>query len=351
MREIAGTRKEFANISWPVNEQETFGLLLQTMISCPIGIPVNLLVLFISFRCSKIDGDYKYFLANLSMCDLLYLLSTLFVSCYHLYHRLLNIPMNAVQCSVETIFGYTAGLCVGFAIPLASINRYFMIVRNAENWFTKKRIIIICLTAYIPFIYPVTIFLFAPYTVAYYRCRYTLYIPFLIEAFFAYVIVIVYPTIMFCNFMIYRVLSKHIQTTTALLNLTPQQIDNEQSILKAIVIQGMLPVVCALPAGVMLITVFLFGWGSSNIMVFEFNAFFVLNLTDLCWCFFMLSPMFDAIIALLIVKQYRAAFLDMKKKLLSRLRCCCSPDNSESSLMFQNRSNQVNFFRSLIPPN
>lgn len=206
MRKIEGTAEDFANITWPANANATLVLSLTAVVGSVVGIPANLAVLYLSFFSSNIVGDYKYFIANLALCDLSYCLSTIFQCAVHLHHRFGYVPMDVTTCSWQTLVAYTAGLCLGFAMPLSSINRFAAIVLD-KDWFSDKRpVILLCLTSYIPIIHQILSSLFAPYVVYYPYCNYTWYVPYSIEPLFAYVIAIVYPTIIFCNYRIHRVL-------------------------------------------------------------------------------------------------------------------------------------------------
>jgi hypothetical protein len=318
MREIAGTMEDFANKTWPANANATLSLSLTAFISCSIGVPANILVICLSLFSSKIQGEYKYFIANLAFCDLSYCLSCLFQCVFHLYHRFGNVPMNVTRCNWQTFLPYTTGLCTGFAIPLASINRYVVIVLDKDYWFEKKRtVLLLCLTAYIPVSYMVISFLFSPYVVYFPYCNYTSYIPFGIEPFFAYVIAIVYPTIIFCNYRLYRVLSKHMSSLKTILNKTTSQVENERSILKAIVLQGALPAISAFPIGMVLFGMSLSGWPNVTVVLFHWSDDLVLTLPDVCWCIYVTTPSIDALIDLFVVKQYRTALAHV----LSRFPC------------------------------
>jgi hypothetical protein len=47
------------------------------------------------------------------------------------------------------------------------------------------------------------------------------------------------PMLGFCSLRVYQMLSQHISVVAALLNKTPEEIRNERSILKVIVIQAL----------------------------------------------------------------------------------------------------------------
>jgi hypothetical protein len=130
------TRTELFNITWPANNSESFAFVFIPLINCSIGIPVNLLVLFLSFCSPHIKGNYKYFLANLSICNLMSLSCLIFEGFFHLYYVIFDVPMNVFRCTLENIIGYAARLCLGYAMPFTWLNRYFVIARNQEQRMT-----------------------------------------------------------------------------------------------------------------------------------------------------------------------------------------------------------------------
>lgn len=104
-------------------------------------------------------------------------------------------------------------------------------------------------------------------------------------------------------------------STVAILNKSASQLENERSILKAIIVQGAAPVFCALPIGMVLIGVFFFDWKSVNWVVLNASEDMVLTTTDICWIFFVITPSIDALVVLVVVKQYRKACADILKRL------------------------------------
>jgi hypothetical protein len=321
MDKVVGSAVAYKNITWPADNNATLTLFLHTFASFAFGIPTSLFVLLVSFFSSKIEGNYKYFIANSAFFDLGYCTAQVFVLCFHLYHIYFNVPMNAVKCTILSFAPNTTGMCLCFAIPLTSVNRYFVIVKGKEKWFTKKLIVLICMTALFPILYPIKTFLFARYITICPYCQYSLYIPYSLDIFLIYIIFVSYTALIFCNYSIYRVLSQHVTSLSKFYNSTAEQIKNERSLLKAIVIQGVVPVFTALPAGVVFISVYLFGfgWGETTFTIFMFNDGTSLSLTDLCLLCFAFTPTIDALVVLFVVKQYRKACSAILKKIVSKL--------------------------------
>jgi hypothetical protein len=138
MRKSLGPLADFANVTWPANPNGTLSIILEVFFTSLGGIPANLLVLYLSFFGKGIVGNYKYFLANLAVCDLLSCLATIFQLCVHLYHLLGGIPFNTTTYYIQLFPEWCFGFCAAATLPFASINRYFVICRNQNEWFTRK---------------------------------------------------------------------------------------------------------------------------------------------------------------------------------------------------------------------
>lgn len=321
MREIAGLRSDYVNVTWPAYPNSTFLTVSSAIVCSTFGVPANLLVLLLSFSSAEIIGNYKYFIANLAFFDLVYCFGAIFQAASQAYYYFVNVSMNTVSCTLQVVFAYTGGLSLGCALPLTSLNRYLVIVKDKDEWFTRKVVVLICMTALLPFFYPIIVFLFAPYVVDDPMCSYTLYIPFSIEPFFVYVIAFCYPLLMFCNYKLYRVLSQHMTVMTKKLKRSVEQIKNEKSILKAIIFQGALPAVTAFPLGMMFIAVFIGGWEAVSFNVLVINDEIVLSLSEIFFWIYDLTPTIDALITLFVVKQYKNALRSWKTRICSRIFC------------------------------
>uniref|UniRef100_A0A914VG82 G-protein coupled receptors family 1 profile domain-containing protein n=1 Tax=Plectus sambesii TaxID=2011161 RepID=A0A914VG82_9BILA len=337
MRKAAGTFAEFSNISWPANPNITLPITLDFLISNIGGVPANLLVLYISFFNPLVTGHYKYFLANLALCDLSYCFSALFSWAFHIVHYLADIPMNATKCSLQTIFPYMFGFCMVTAIPLASISQFIVLVRGKNTWLTRNRAISMCCIAYLPAIWPLMEFTMAPYVVQYSRCNYSLYIPFMPEIILFFLLAYFGPTLIFCNVSIYRNLSKHIAS---------ENTRNEKSVLKAVVIQAVVPLICCVPVVIVFASVAFYGWDDGNAIVLSFSDDIFLTWMDFCFYLFELTPLTDALITLTVVKQYRTATRVIMNDVRTKLRCrkrriapaSIAAEESESSMQGQGNS-------------
>lgn len=103
MRVAEGSVADFANITWPANANATLSFAFETGLSTLGGIPLNLFVLYLTFRSSLIAGNYKYFLANLAFCDLVASLLNILQLSYHLYSLIYEIPLNITKCYVMVV--------------------------------------------------------------------------------------------------------------------------------------------------------------------------------------------------------------------------------------------------------
>jgi hypothetical protein len=127
------------------------------------------------------------------------------------------------------------------------------------------------------------------------------------------------PVLCFCSLRVYKLLSQQISIVTAKLNTTPEQIREEKSILKAIVIQALIPVVCALPMVFILVIVLLQGWDTTavNLTIFRYgkNQEYHYTTTYLCLSIFGSVPVLDPFITLRVVESYRKAANQLLAKL------------------------------------
>jgi hypothetical protein len=182
-RPIINTSAEYANFHFPAHPGATLPLLMEMgVIIFSGGILANLLVFYLSFFSPLVTGNFKYFMANLSFCDFLYNLSKCFEACSQTYHSVMNVSYTATSCYARMIFPYLFGMCFhGFALPLTAVNRYVVIVMRRENWFTKKRVFLLCIMTYLPLTVPLVDFLFAPYITNYWDCDYIINTPYMFE--------------------------------------------------------------------------------------------------------------------------------------------------------------------------
>ena len=104
-----------------------------------IGVPLNLMVMYVSFIDKTIEHNYKYLLGNLALCDILYLAGLLVSNLVHVYVTANHINYTPFSCTLYRIWMDAFGACFMNAIPLISINRYFVIVRENGDIFTNRK--------------------------------------------------------------------------------------------------------------------------------------------------------------------------------------------------------------------
>jgi hypothetical protein len=132
-----------------------------------------------------------------------------------------------------------------------------------------------------------------------------------LQVFMSEVVLFGIPLLCFCSLRIYQVLSQHTSIVSVRLNKTREQIRNEKSILKAIVIQALIPVICSVPTAYILLMVWLHGWNSPevNLTIFRYgeNQEYQFPMILLCDALMVAFTILDPFITLLVVKSYRKA--------------------------------------------
>jgi hypothetical protein len=183
-RPILNISAEYANFHFPAQHQTTYPLIMYLILHILSGsILPNLFVLYLSFFSPLITGNFKYFIANFALCDLCFTLSMYFEACSQIYHEFMNVPYTATTCYAKAVFPYAFALCeLGFALPLIAANRYVVIVIQHNDWFTKRRVFLLCVCSYLPLTWPLVDFLFAPYVTDYLDCDFIIYTPYIAEA-------------------------------------------------------------------------------------------------------------------------------------------------------------------------
>ena len=132
-----------------------------------------------------------------------------------------------------------------------------------------------------------------------------------LQSFFFEAILLGIPLLGLCSLRVYQTLSQHVSIVSARLNKTAKQIRNEKSILKAIVIQSLMPLICSLPAVFTCLMVILHGWDSAevNLTIFRHgdNLEYSYTTADLSFLIMAVFPVLDPFITLCVIKSYRRA--------------------------------------------
>jgi hypothetical protein len=132
-----------------------------------------------------------------------------------------------------------------------------------------------------------------------------------LQAFLFEVVLFGMPLLGFCSLHVYQLLSQHVSVVSAKLNKTPEQIHNEKSILKAIIIQALSPLICTLPTIFIFIMIILQGWDSPvvKLSIFSYgeNQEYHYTTTYLSFSIVAAFPIADPFITLRVMKSYRKA--------------------------------------------
>jgi hypothetical protein len=181
-RPILNTSAEYANFYFPAQHETTLPYMMGMIFYIFTGaIVANLFVIYLSFFSPLVTGNFKYFMANVALCDLCGILSVCFETCAQMYHDFMNVPYTATSCYARIIFPLAFAACMCFALPLVAVNRYVVIVMQRNDWFTKRRVFLLCVCSYLPLIGPLIDLLFAPYVTDYIDCDFILYTPYIYE--------------------------------------------------------------------------------------------------------------------------------------------------------------------------
>ncbi len=182
-RPILNTSAEYANFHFPAQHETTLPhMMLMSLHIFTGAIVANIFVLYLSFFSPLVTGNFKYFMTNVALCDLCIILSVCFETCAQMYHDFMNVPYTATSCYARIVFpiAFSAWMC--FALPLIAVNRYVVIVMQRNDWFTNRRVFLLCVCCYLPLTIPLVDFLFAPYVTNYFDCDFIIYTPYILEA-------------------------------------------------------------------------------------------------------------------------------------------------------------------------
>jgi hypothetical protein len=282
-----------------------------------IGVPFNLLVIYLSFFNKEIKHHCKYLLGNLAICDILFLSGIVMSNLMNEYLLAINLPWTPFVCTVYRTLFDTPIVCMLNAVPLISFNRYAVIVLQNDDIFTNKKIFLMCLLVYYPLLYPLLTLSFPMYLVSDAFCGYNYWFPFIRE-FLVVPIAILSIASVFCIVKTFLFLQKHMKTVSAVVERS--KLKDERSILISITIQGLLPLVSCIPS-LVLSSIGIVFHNYSAIMWESWHIFGVtietpvLNIT---MTLLQLSPVFDAWLTLLCVRQYRRIIVGWPRKIFAK---------------------------------
>ena len=208
----------------------------------------------------QISGNYKYFVANLAICDIGLSSSGLFYGGYTAFVFHTGRKLTALSCTLlyGPIFAFSFSMVI--ACNMIIINRYLVIVKDREQFFTPKVIFLACLLCYSPLLSLFINLAFGRYITDHPGPCKVIFIPSLpLPDLFAIPIGLVYCTGFYCSYKIYTKLYWHYaqmgsgfkaERTRRAVN---SETVNERSILRAIVVQAVVPILMLLPAMTLLV--------------------------------------------------------------------------------------------------
>ena len=130
-----------------------------------LGVVTNFLVIGLSFFSQKIERGtgFKYFFGNLAILDAAY---SVFIIAIHT-RRLLatyssHYPMTLVTSTLLNCYEFAIPNAMLLALWPISYNRYKVIIKQQDWFFTRKTILLLCLQAHLPLLFPVPYFIFPP---------------------------------------------------------------------------------------------------------------------------------------------------------------------------------------------
>jgi hypothetical protein len=151
-----------------------------------VGVPLNMLNIYLSFFEKTLIGNYKYFLGNLAISEILFLVSLLESNLVHLFVINNNLNYTPFLCTMYRIWQDHTPTSILYAISMISVNRYVTIVHSNETFFTNRRVFFICFATYLPLLTSVVPILFPLYMLYDDFCGYIYWFPLIRELLFIF---------------------------------------------------------------------------------------------------------------------------------------------------------------------
>jgi hypothetical protein len=276
-------------------------------LSVPFGILLNLMVAYISFVKKGIVGNYKFFLGNLAIGEILFHCSLFVWEVGYFAPLIFNGPIvyTPFWCTILICWGEALGVIFMNALPLIFINRYIIIVLNKNDFFTKRKIFFMCLFTYWPVLYPILYSAFPMRMVLYETnfCGHIYYFPFIREFMLIPTGVLVLAST-FCVIKLFLHLHRHMKTVSTIADQS--KLKDERSLLFTVLFQGVSPLLNCVCIVFQKISIILFRSSlifSNPVLVFGV----LIDLPLIIDMLFMWNPVFDALLTLFCVKRYRRA--------------------------------------------
>ena len=208
------------------------------------------------------------------------------------------------------------------ALFVTAYHRYVVNYEYRSYIFTKKRLVLMCLACYWPVVWtilPISVRGFVKKVPT--ENNYTFALPYEM-LFFAIISFILVPTYLVFLKRLVGYLWSNMAMVAVALQKTEEEVKREKRIVKAIMIQGLLPFLGAAPTGYTYIAISLF---RSSPLEDHRIPLLQYNIQNLIWIFAYLNPVFDACTTFFVVNAYSealkatvAGWLDALKKRCSR---------------------------------
>ena len=322
---VAEYHKNLSEFRWNFSKSETWSRFFlgtndgfpNDFINCLIcfaGIIPNFLIIYISFFSKLLVEDFRIFFGNLALAESLFSLTYLIsIIHFHFLMKAFKIPLNPYMCTLSHNIPVVFISAMVPALTLTSFHRYFVVVRENSLNFSRKLIIFLCILTYYPLLQTFVVLVVHNFVV---RNPYDPQCIRLALPNGALPFAILSPTLFALHFYfvfkLHFYLKKSWKNLAKTFNKEVEEVKKESQLLKAMVIQGLLPVFMLVPAILFFVVQIASGYRGSNFFS-EFRIpIFGLSPQAIVLTIVRLNPVGDSITTLLVVKAY---FEAMKKVL------------------------------------
>ena len=313
---VSGTWEEYRNYSWTIDLGYYWYNRFLTFLVGPLSILANSLVIYLSFTSKELKNHFKYLIANTAFLAACFSMAELALAIYFELSSLFNIPINIFKCTIYFTFviGFLGGLQCTYSQTI--LCRHREIVSNEKC--SKTQLLLQLLFPYTPVLLQIVSVVFSENyrAVAAGNCIVLQPSNALVAILPITVCILSLLLQVILSYRLYQFLKHHFINVTANLdtNRTAQErLMEERSILRAVLIQGVSPVVIGLP----LLTrapFVLLGFRKIDKQLLKNGPW----LGEIAVALQQLSPLVDAFSVLCVVKSYKRAkvllWTDMKNK-------------------------------------
>ena len=273
-----------------------------TVVLSLFGIACSSFVIFLSVKLPKSSGSFRYFMGNLALADSLFLVAIVFAQCHGLVFYKMEWYYTATLCTIEVKTPQFFGMCMIYALPLCSYNRYRILVLDKPD-LTKKQALLLCCLPYLSLLHAVIVPLFGPVVYKYgWRCGYVRDFP-LRTIFSIGLIICSYVCAAYFTAITVRALKKSFTEIRQRLQKTEAQLKEEKRIVLVILFQCFLPIINVLPMAILIA----FDLQVKNQALNRSSMLFII-----------VNPVLDSLATIFGMKPYR----DLAKKFARKWTMC-----------------------------